>query len=207
MLAAGLGAPHFVEPRGAAIDLPVPDRVGRAHSIAIGAGLVDIYGQPYAAGRKLGFVAGPMRFGEWLYADTGMHVLDPRFEIPQWLVSSSAVASMRVQLFAVQPKDYFAYEQLEVRAARDDALRQVERRQALDRRRHAHRRALFFATFGGRARAGVALRVRGAGQARREAELAQQHERDAKRRAAHRDQYGRPGTFSAIEYRLEPAVM
>jgi len=101
------------KPRFADVALKVPDQVGRAHSITIGDGLVDIYGQPYTGAHKLGFVSGPARFDAWLSADTGMHVLDPRFAIPQWIVYSSAVASLRVQLFSVQPKDYFAYQALE----------------------------------------------------------------------------------------------
>jgi hypothetical protein len=100
-------------PRGRQVALEIPAQVGRAHSIAIGPDLVDVYGQRYTGGQKLGFVAGPPRFGAWLSADTGMHVLDPRFEIPQWVVYSSAIASLRVQLFTVQPKDYFAYQELE----------------------------------------------------------------------------------------------
>jgi alpha-2-macroglobulin len=101
------------KPNGSHVDLDIPGQVGRAHSITIGPDLVDIYGQRYTGGHKLGFVSGPQRFGAWLHADTGMHVLDPRFEIPQWLVYSSAIASMRVQLFAVSPQDYFAFQQYE----------------------------------------------------------------------------------------------
>src|SRR6185436_17876040 len=59
---------HDNEPRGSYVDLEVPDRIGRAHSITIGPDLVDVYGQPYTGGPRLGFVSGPPRFDPWLAA-------------------------------------------------------------------------------------------------------------------------------------------
>lgn len=101
------------KPDGTNIYLETPRVVGRTHAIAIASDLVDIYGQPFRGPTQLSFVVGPERFGSYIEALTGLYVLDPRFEIPQWLVRAEAVSQVRVQLFEVEPTDYFAYEQFE----------------------------------------------------------------------------------------------
>ena len=42
-----------------------------------------------------------------------MFVLDPRFEVPQWVVRTQAISSLRVQLYQVEPRDYFAFSEYE----------------------------------------------------------------------------------------------
>jgi len=100
-------------PRGNTVSLYAPPVVGRTYGITVGGDLVDIYGQPLVGGRRMSFVTGAERFGAYVDAPTGLQVLDPRFEIPQWVIHTEAVAALRVQLFQVQPKDYFAYEEYE----------------------------------------------------------------------------------------------
>ena len=95
------------------VGLTVPDKVGRVHHNAICEGLFDVYGQPLIGDKRPSFTTGPQRFDPSLSAPTGLHVLDPRFEIPQWVVNAEAVYSVRVQLFQVQPKDFFTYEDYE----------------------------------------------------------------------------------------------
>jgi hypothetical protein len=97
------------KPSGNSVSLYAPDVVGRAFTIPIGEGLLDIFGQPLIGGRTLGFTTSPARFYPYLEAVSGMRVLDPRWQIPQWIVTSEAVTSVRVQLYQVTPKDYFAY--------------------------------------------------------------------------------------------------
>ncbi len=101
------------QPRGGSVALYAPDVVARPFTIAIGEGLVDIYGQPLIGGRALTFTTGAERFYPYLEAVTGLHILDPRWQIPQWIVKSEAVTAVRVQLYRVTPKDYFAYEAFE----------------------------------------------------------------------------------------------
>ncbi|MEO8699033.1 MAG: alpha-2-macroglobulin family protein [Kofleriaceae bacterium] len=101
------------KPYGNNVLLTAPELAGRGYTVSVGEGIVDIYGQPLIGGRKLGFVTTAERFASSIEVPTGMHVLDPRFEIPQWVVVSEAVASLRIQLYQVQPKDYFAFQQYE----------------------------------------------------------------------------------------------
>ncbi len=104
---------HDHDLRGNSVDLWTPDPVGRTYRVAIGDGLVDVYGQPLVGARSTSFVTSPRRYWSYLEAPTGMHVLDPRFEIPQWVVHTQAVRSIHVQLYKVQPRDYFAYAAVE----------------------------------------------------------------------------------------------
>ncbi len=97
------------------ITLTAPNPVGRGYQIAIGDGIEDIHGQPLVGARSASFVTSPERFYATLDAPSGVHVLDPRFEIPQWVVRAQAVSSVRVQLYQVTPKDYFAYAAFEAK--------------------------------------------------------------------------------------------
>jgi uncharacterized protein YfaS (alpha-2-macroglobulin family) len=94
---------------GKSVGMTTPTPVGRGYRIEVGDGLEDIYGQPLVGSRTLSFVTGPEQFSQSLTAPSGLHVLDPRFEIPQWVVHASSVATVRVQLYQVAPKDYFAF--------------------------------------------------------------------------------------------------
>jgi uncharacterized protein YfaS (alpha-2-macroglobulin family) len=98
---------------GNTVGMIAPPRVGRTYWVAIGDGLVDVYGQPLTGEKRPSFTTGPMHFDSYLNAPTGLRVLDPRFEIPQWVVKAEAVTSVRIQLFQVQPGDYFAYQDYE----------------------------------------------------------------------------------------------
>ncbi|MBA2544961.1 MAG: Ig-like domain-containing protein [Deltaproteobacteria bacterium] len=96
-------------PSGAAVTVETPKPIGRAYQIAIDDGIADVHGQPMFGPRALGFTTGPEQFSPELDAPSGLHVLDPRFQIPQWVVRAEAVTSVRVQLYQVVPRDYFAY--------------------------------------------------------------------------------------------------
>ena len=98
---------------GSTVALSTPGQAGRVYRIAIGEGLMDVYGQPLTGDKHPSFSTSQHRFDPYLRADTGLHVLDPRFQIPQWVVTAEAVSSVRVQLFEVHPKDFFAYEDYE----------------------------------------------------------------------------------------------
>ena len=95
------------------VELTVPVKVGHTYAIAIGEGLVDVYGQSLLVYQRPSFTTRPRRFAPSFSAPTGLYVLDPRFQIPQWVVNAEAVASVRIQLFQVQPQDYFAYQEYE----------------------------------------------------------------------------------------------
>ncbi len=91
------------------VRIEVPDLPGRTAAVAIRDGLVDVHGQPLVGPRRPTFAIGAARIDPYLEAPTGLHVLDPRFEIPQWVLHTEAVASVRVELYRVQPEDYFAF--------------------------------------------------------------------------------------------------
>jgi alpha-2-macroglobulin len=91
----------------------LPDAIGAKLAVAIGDGLVDIYNQPYEGVHRTSLVTMKPHWGEYLWAENGLYVLDPRYQVPSWTVNGEAFASMRVELYAVEPRDYFAYEQLE----------------------------------------------------------------------------------------------
>ncbi len=98
---------------GTEVSFWTPGVVGKRYTISVGTGLVDIYGQPMTGPRSIAFTVTRQRFWPMLSADTGLQILDPRFEIPQWVVEAQAVRTLRVQLYQVTPADYFAYEKLE----------------------------------------------------------------------------------------------
>ena len=90
-----------------------PHAVGKRFAIHVGAGLVDIYGQEMTGPRAISFTTTREVFFPMMQADTGLQILDPRFQIPQWVIYAQAITTMRVQLFQVTPADYFAYEAFE----------------------------------------------------------------------------------------------
>ena len=98
---------------GSLVDLEVPDRVGRTYGITIGDGLTDVYGQPLTGAQHVSFTTTRVRVDPTLDAARGLYVLDPRFEIPQWMVVTQGVPSLHVELYAVQPADYFAFQAFE----------------------------------------------------------------------------------------------
>ncbi len=93
--------------------LSVPPKVGRTFGVTIGEDLVDVYGQPFIGTHHLSFATTPERYEASILAPAGMFVLDPRFETPQWVLQAEALPSVRVQLFRVEPRDYFAFQAFE----------------------------------------------------------------------------------------------
>jgi hypothetical protein len=55
----------------------------------------------------------PQVFTPYFEVDDGLLVLDPRFDIPQWVIHAQAMSGVHVQLYRVTPADYFAYEEFE----------------------------------------------------------------------------------------------
>ncbi|MFN0253543.1 MAG: alpha-2-macroglobulin family protein [Kofleriaceae bacterium] len=90
-----------------------PAVVGRTLHVVIGDGLVDVYGQPYTGVVRASFVTKPHVYDAHVDLPTGFHVIDPRFTIPQFVVSLTAIRSLHVDLYKVTPADYFAYEDFE----------------------------------------------------------------------------------------------
>ncbi|HEY3806489.1 MAG TPA: alpha-2-macroglobulin family protein [Kofleriaceae bacterium] len=91
----------------------LPIDVGKTFEIAIGDGLRDVFGQDYIGPHRIKLSTTRPHWHEYLYTDTGLYVLDPRYQVPQWSVIADAVPAMHVQLYAVQPADYFAFQRLE----------------------------------------------------------------------------------------------
>ncbi len=98
---------------GTGVSLQAPDTAGRPYTVTVDDSLIDIHGQPLVGNRRPSFTTGPARFDPWLDAPAGLQVLDPRFSIPQWVITAQAVTSVHVQLFQVQPNDYFAFQDYE----------------------------------------------------------------------------------------------
>lgn len=101
-------------PSGTSVYLTAPEKVGATYALTIGDGIMDRYGQPLVGPRDASFRTLPGRVESTLYASSeGLTVLDPRFTTPQWRVMGQAIVALRVQLYRVQPSDYFAYEDFE----------------------------------------------------------------------------------------------
>jgi len=97
------------EAHGEHVGILIPAGAGRTFAVAIAGHLRDAYGQPLVGPRRPTFTTTRERFEAQLTAPSGLVHLDPRFEIPQWVVQAEAVVSARVQLYQVQPSDYFAF--------------------------------------------------------------------------------------------------
>jgi uncharacterized protein YfaS (alpha-2-macroglobulin family) len=110
---------------GTGIWVKVPDKLGRKYAVTIGEGLYDEYGQALTGDKQVSFTTGPRRHQSFIEAQEGLHVLDTGFEIPQWIVVAQAVPSVRIQLYRVEPKDYFAYEAFESKRRPTPPGRQV----------------------------------------------------------------------------------
>ncbi|CAN5724212.1 hypothetical protein BH11MYX3_BH11MYX3_16660 [soil metagenome] len=100
-------------PSGGTITLETPPLPGQAHTITVLGSFSDIYGQPLVGARGIAFTTTLERFDPEINVRNGLYVIDPRFEIPQWVIYTQAVSQVRVQLFAVQPADFFAYQTFE----------------------------------------------------------------------------------------------
>jgi hypothetical protein len=89
----------------AASDLP-------HHRIAIQEGVTDVFGQALGT-KRLTFTTTREVYNPYVSAHDGLYILDPRFEIPQWVLHTQAIAKLTVELYAVQPTDYFAFREFE----------------------------------------------------------------------------------------------
>jgi len=108
------GEPFFDhEVDGRAVSLETPLKVGGSYSITVGDGIVDAYGQPLVGSRALSFTTTRIEHDPSMTAKTGLYTLDPRFEIPQWVIRTQAISKLSVELYQVTPADYFAYQQFE----------------------------------------------------------------------------------------------
>ncbi|HEY6038140.1 MAG TPA: hypothetical protein VIV58_27855, partial [Kofleriaceae bacterium] len=94
---------------GERVTLSLPAAVGRTHAIAIADELRDMYGQALLGPHRATVTTTRYVYQPYLWAQTGLYVLDPRFHIPQWVVDAQAVTAMRIELYQVQPADYFAW--------------------------------------------------------------------------------------------------
>lgn len=111
---------------GSRIALTTPEKVGRGYVIDVaGADFVDVYGQKLVGPRRITFTTTRERFEPQLSAQSGLQVLDPRFEIPQWVIETQEVGTLHVELYQVQPADYFAYEDYEAGARRTPPGRRI----------------------------------------------------------------------------------
>jgi alpha-2-macroglobulin len=157
---------HDHMPSHDSVTLWTPGSVGREFAIPIGSGIRDVYGQDLVGPRRLAFTTGRERFAPYLWAADGMFVLDPRFDIPQWIIHTQSIATLRVQLFQVEPKDYFAFADFEAGkrssppgkkvydkehavGMRNGATARVDLRPALSATGSGHLIALATATAGG----------------------------------------------------------
>ncbi|HET9987954.1 MAG TPA: MG2 domain-containing protein, partial [Kofleriaceae bacterium] len=95
------------------VTVSLPDIVHRTFAIDLANELRDIYGQPLTGPHHLSVTTSRYVYAPYLWAQTGLYVLDPRFHIPQWTVDAQAVTSMRIELYRVAPADYFAYSEFE----------------------------------------------------------------------------------------------
>ncbi len=98
---------------GDSVALTVPSQRGQTFTIDVTGAPIDEYGQPLVGPRSVSFRTGAPVYAPFLEGPSGMLVLDPRFEIPQWRLQAQAVTELHVQLYAVQPADYFAFQQFE----------------------------------------------------------------------------------------------
>jgi uncharacterized protein YfaS (alpha-2-macroglobulin family) len=101
------------EAYGAQTTLETPVEPGGPFHISVGDGLRDIYGQPLAGNRELSFTTKRGLFEPQVDARSGLFVLDPRFEIPQWVIRTAAIAKLHVELYQVAPGDFFAFSEYE----------------------------------------------------------------------------------------------
>ncbi|HSD86798.1 MAG TPA: alpha-2-macroglobulin family protein [Kofleriaceae bacterium] len=101
------------EPSHDSVTLTTPRPVGKTYTLALGDGITDEVGQPLGGPKRIAITTKQEHFDPYLQADEGLYILDPRFEIPQWVVEAQALKSLRIQLYQVQPSDYFAFAEYE----------------------------------------------------------------------------------------------
>ncbi|HEY0251855.1 MAG TPA: MG2 domain-containing protein, partial [Kofleriaceae bacterium] len=88
----------------------VPKGVGTTNVVKLSPEIVDVWGQNLVGRTELSLTASPFEWDASLHADAGFYVLDPRFKTPQYDFVATSVTSVKVELYKVQPADFFAYE-------------------------------------------------------------------------------------------------
>lgn len=83
------------------------------HVIEISNNIMDIYGQALAKPARAAIATTRPLYDPVVVAPEGLQVLDPRFQIPQYVIQSQAIGNLHVDLYRVQPEDYFQYERFE----------------------------------------------------------------------------------------------
>ncbi len=99
--------------RGNSVRVIVPDAAGKTFAIDLRGDLRDAYGQELEGAHRVSITASRLVYEPDVRAVTGLYVLDPRYQVPQYVIETQAVKSLHVELYKVQPSDYFAYQQLE----------------------------------------------------------------------------------------------
>lgn len=99
--------------RGNSVSIMVPKGAGKTSRVVLSDQLRDIYGQALTGAHQMALTASRFEYSPYLEAQRGLYVLDPRFKIPQWVVTADAVDSVHVELYRVEPADYFAYTRFE----------------------------------------------------------------------------------------------
>ncbi|HEY4059946.1 MAG TPA: alpha-2-macroglobulin family protein, partial [Kofleriaceae bacterium] len=95
------------------IGFRVPEVPNRSYKMTIGDGIADKYGQPYVGPHQLTIPVIPQIYWPSLTAPSGMHIIDTRFDLPQWIVDVEQLVSVHIDLYKVTPADYFAYQDYE----------------------------------------------------------------------------------------------
>jgi hypothetical protein len=95
------------------ISFRVPRVPNRSYKMTIGDGIVDLYGQPYSGPHQLSIPVIPEIYWPSVTAPAGMHIIDTRFDLPQWIVDVEQLVSVRIDLYKVTPGDFFAYQDYE----------------------------------------------------------------------------------------------
>ncbi|MFT3694967.1 MAG: alpha-2-macroglobulin family protein [Kofleriaceae bacterium] len=95
--------------------IKVPPGVGKQNTVKLSSELVDQWGQHLTGPDELKLIASPFEWDTVLIAEDGFYVLDPRFKAPQWDVIAQSTKNLHVELYKVQPSDYFAYQDFQAK--------------------------------------------------------------------------------------------
>ena len=117
-----------VDGPGDAVRIGLPGEVGRTVTIAVGGGLTDVYGQRLRAPASLAVTTTRDEIPTYFEASQrGFSIVDPRLTPPQWVVTAQAVAAMQIELYRVEPADFFAWEAFTAGKRRTPPGRRVHR--------------------------------------------------------------------------------
>ncbi len=91
----------------------VPSREYKRFEVDVRDDLRDAYGQTLEGTHQVALTTSRFVYDPELHATAGLYVLDPRYQVPQYVIESQALKTLHVELYKVQPSDYFAYQQFE----------------------------------------------------------------------------------------------